>query len=134
MSTSPSQVFELHTDDWRRAGRPVELVTLDGGATFTRRGGGVVIRAEALTTPSAALAVTAVEQPGGGWQVEQGRHAVGPWHGVRPRRGVTARRTNATTAGAKATARPRRVRRPRGGVKHREARARALRPATSRAV
>ena len=62
-------VYVLDVFDWRRAGRPRELVRVEGRDLFTRPGGGVSIRAEALTEPPDPRAVTAVEQPAGGWYV-----------------------------------------------------------------
>ena len=40
-------VYVLDVFDWRRAGRPRELVRVEGRDLFTRPGGGVSIRAEA---------------------------------------------------------------------------------------
>lgn len=76
----------LNVSDWRRAGRPYELVTPDEGATFTRSGGGVAIRAETATQPPDLGALSCQETAAGRWRVSAGRYAVGAWNGSRGKR------------------------------------------------
>lgn len=75
--------FLLDPDDWRRAGRPLDLVRVEGRALFTRRPCGHPIRGEAASARPDPRALVGYEVSVGVWRVELGRLQPAP--GRRPR-------------------------------------------------